>query len=239
MKQEDQEQTLNGNNCPGPINSGKFLTPRGPIELLTERRRQEGLRQILSIEQVEMLEAELKNQGLIPDTQNSLAQSAYQLVGLLRWRANRAGFFLKEIELVIDLPAFIINRAQTLAADLEVLAEEQNLLAARGYGWGQNFTTSSLLREISYLEGLAKYLLQRDGKKEKTPYEKAQDILLSLLAKSYFQRSEQPAVSWERHDKLRLCLPISIQEFIAELSEAKPARKIISDKEMRPQQKPN
>ncbi|HMO18543.1 MAG TPA: hypothetical protein PKA63_10120 [Oligoflexia bacterium] len=69
------------------------------------------LQRPVSLVSLEMLEAELVNQGLIDKNQDSLAKFARHQISLLVWQARRLMLPLENIEFLIDVTELIIKLA--------------------------------------------------------------------------------------------------------------------------------
>jgi len=75
----------------------------------------------LSLDQFEMLEAELQNQGILQlpsDINHSMAQHCNVQIQLLRWHAKRFGWKRSSLDIRIDIPRWALSEARELSHEL-------------------------------------------------------------------------------------------------------------------------
>ena len=169
----------------------------------------------MQLEQLEMLEAELKNQGILPKGEaTTLAQHALHSASILRWRAQRGGITGDNIEFVVDVPEYLLRRAEEIEKQLIELgakdnSQESELFLRRSSSWGKAYDNQTrLLQDLGYLERFASYLLGKfdeDGNR----YERGLNLILRIIA------ARNPAYFASR--KTRIELPMDVKQFSATL----------------------
>lgn len=182
----------------------------------------------LNLEQLEMLEAELANQGLVPRSVSesfSIAQHAVHSAAILRWRAARAGYTTQLFDFRIDLPRYILTRAEEIAAQLDAPPRDEDLLARRTDSWGrERESRTQLLKQLEYLSALAEYLIADHGEASTNRYHRGLSVVLRALS------TQTNSTNAELREGLEVTLPIAVSAFL-QLLRAPDAR---SEKEERP-----
>lgn len=164
----------------------------------------------LTLNQLEMLEAELINQGLLPVSEERIAEAALRQIALFRWKARRFGANQAVIDYRIDLPRFILALATELA---ESNGEGQYSLTQLG---------RSLNREarLNYLEDMAAFLLEQDQPTQNS-YQRGLRLILRILQtperdideKVYNLGDHTQLIETENGLTGRCMLPTSSREF--------------------------
>lgn len=202
---DDKNKTLisglEGNNFPDSIAFGHEIFS----ELSQLRDALEGahLNKPIGIEQFEMLEAELQNQGILsridPDIP-CLASLANQEATFWRWRAQRYCASRVNVSFEVDVPRYIVQRS------LEVLAALDEFgLSEEGSTWKFSFRSKkSLLQELRYLESFASYI---NGAYDRSTnrYQRGCNLILQVLAH---------APQWRGQSTVVVTLPVTKDEFI-------------------------
>ena len=181
----------------------------------------------MALDQLEMLEAELRNQGILSGAQDvtTLLQSALHTASILRWRARRAGISGDSVQFSVRVPQYVLTRAEEIETELRDLTDTSSggreLLAMRSATWGKGIDSRSrLLNDLLYLEQFAAYLIGRFETHE-SRYHRGLNLLLKIVS----SRSESPenaAQPGEQTEKLLegkkgIALPIGHREFLDEL----------------------
>lgn len=144
----------------------------------------------LTLEQLEIFEAELRNQRILPllgSATPTLTQDAQMEANLLRWRARRAGFLGSELQFRVDLERY----TGMLAVDLMKLQssgsekndlEQITALSAQRQTLRSAYVTSAIIAEkLLYLDALASYLLGGfDAPQNK--YQAGLNLILKILS---------------------------------------------------------
>ncbi len=157
----------------------------------------------LSIEELEMLEAELINQGILNTEVNALSKRVRREISLLLWSGKRHNVSHSDINFKIDLRSFI---------KFEVL----KLSTASDLGSTVSYTLKQKLKnELAYLDQFAAYL-NGAFEEPRSGYERGLNLVLKAIMKTN-QRDET---------RLSFTLPISKNDFIRilELRHRKPAK---------------
>jgi len=182
--------------------------------------RVDGLSEPLEIEDLEMLEAELENQGILPVLPSSccsLSQLAYHEGNTWRWLARRTGYEGLEFKIYISVPEYIISRLHEVAPHIEKFGSASNdnplLFERRTIRHKTIGPQESLLAELSYLDRFALYLM---GGFEATSnrYQQGLNVVLKVLA-ARARRVAETTITAEQHrsEPIALCLPLSRPEF--------------------------
>jgi hypothetical protein len=145
----------------------------------------------MEIEQLEMLEAELRNQGILPgETEGSgtLSQHALHTASILRWRARRAGIRGNGLHFSVDLPQYLLTRAAELDEQLRrqndsTERQDLGLFVHRSGSWAKAHPAlPHLFAELDYLERFAAYLLGAFDESRNT-YQQGLNLILRVLAR--------------------------------------------------------
>lgn len=183
---------------------GNFLQKKGLSNLYSllyhpQSRKRSAVARPLSVEELEMLEAELKNQGIIKSTVNTpnivsnntvsdtLSKIARHQIGMLVWLARRTEVSNEQIDFKIDLREFI-----------------KSLIREKF----QEGTTPNLSKysndEIQYLEQFASYL-NGEYAEPINKYEQGLNLVLKAITITKNKHSES---------SLKCTLPVSKVEFV-------------------------
>ena len=171
--------------------------------------------QPISLEGLEMLEAELLNQQILIQRDASFQTLSQQLnheVSVWSWRAVRLGMHSKEMFFEVNLPNYILSKAAELLSVSKRSSE--SLLAARELQTpGSN--SSLVLFRLQYLELFAAYLI---GKYEKASsrYQRGLNLVLKTLCHRTAVLREQ-----EAKNLCRVQLPTTLRSFMAHLKNFK------------------
>lgn len=175
----------------------------------------------LGFEQLEMLEAELVNQGILVRSKDyccGLAQHVLHEANIWRWRAQRFGVEGSNLVFNIDLPAYVVYRAEELMCVQHESMFETNLagqLHRNDSWWGSLETLGSVIAEIHYLNRFAAYLLGVFDEAA-NGYQRGLNLVLKVLSREIEQELEVEA---DKSDKLMITLPHSKREFFSRLKE--------------------
>ena len=188
----------------------------------------------IDIDSLEMIEAELVNQGILPRTsgqQFSIAQHAMHLISILRWRAVRSGAKnTDQIEFRINVPEYILSRHRELCSNLELPSSlttgsetstdsgqtgsanlNGELLIRRTESWGQRKDShKQILEQLEYLLRFASYLTG-DLDYTSTRYERGLALVLRAVTTETTRAAQ--ALLQSQPTKF-VTLPISVQEFL-------------------------
>lgn len=165
----------------------------------------------LNLEQLEMFEAELRNQGIVPGdspSSFSIAQHAVHYAAILRWRAARIGITPPKIDFRVDLPRYILARAEEISSSLAPDSSDEDLLLRRTDSWGrERETRGQLLQQAEYLGHLAGFLIgQNDHASNR--YERGLSVVLRAVSSSADSAPEQV------RDGLEVSLPMTVASFL-------------------------
>ena len=167
---------------------------------------------LLELEQLEMLEAELRNQGILPSPDApaiGLSQHALHSASILRWRARRAGVAGDTLNFRIDVPRYVLSRAKEIGEELASAGRDNigsgtELLLRRSASWGKGLESPSrLLGELEYLEAFSAYLL---GHFDATTnrYQRGLNVVLRILAGK--SKGVEP--------EAKIVLPMEVKDFL-------------------------
>lgn len=177
-------------------------------------------REPLGFEQLEMLEAELNNQGILIKNRDyccSLAQHLEHEANVWRWRAQRFGVDSGTLQFNVDLPRYVLWRAEELinGLDEETLGDIENHLQ-RSDAWTLRFERQgTVLAELHYLNGFAAYLSGMFDEASNR-YQRGLNLVLKVLcSKAEEGYTEVPA----QNGSLLITLPIGKREFAALLKD--------------------
>lgn len=176
----------------------------------------ENLAQGLPLEDLEMLEAELVNQGILnvsPQCAFSLVRQGMHEINLWRWRAKRIGFDPNRLEFEMSVPHYIIYHSEQLLADLQLAENGASRIGGQSWRYRGSRKTM-LMEELRYLDRYAAYLC---GEFESTQdrYQQGLNLVLKAICLGARQRRESPA-----GDALMICLPIGKTDFYQSIREA-------------------
>lgn len=167
----------------------------------------------VSMSQLEMLEAELNNQGLLSKSRGFSAflhQRALHETGIWRWRAKRFNLPLDLDSFAIDLPRYIAERAAAITAETDDRRDgggKTGFLGSPG--------AAALIAELRYLDSFAAYVYGAFDK-PKNRYQRGLNLVLRVLS----SRHEQS----ERQEKRLLILPLTRRTFFNCLREIRSAQ---------------
>lgn len=175
---------------------------------------------VISLQTLEMLEAELHNQAILPpiyDNSSTLSQHVAHEINIWKWRARRRAINVQDISFTIDLGSYLAECALALLPYLEAKpsAEEQQtypmLMTQPNNAWRLNLTSKPHVQaKLYYLESFAGYLL---GRFEDTNdrYKKGLNLILRSIA---VRTNEEFTAS------NTITLPTSIVDFFHSLQHA-------------------
>ncbi len=162
-------------------------------------------------DQLEMLEAELNNQGLLSRsirTNYSLSQHIQYEANVWKWRAERVGFEGSKLHFCVDLPKYLISRAEELVASAEQKSGSADT-ALRASAWQKRFESQDALSsELRYLESFAAFLNGAHDNPENA-YQRGLNLVLRVICSSKSVVDET----------LEISLPIHKSAFFAQLKE--------------------
>lgn len=167
---------------------------------------------ILSVETLEIFEAELRNQGLLPEPDEyngTLAQQLHNEINLWQWRARRAGVDARTLAFKIQLADYVLEKAKELLIFAYSVTQEPSAssLERPGNFWCMNYNgRNEIHAKLTYLEHFAAYL---NGVHEQSENRYRQ--ALNLLLKSLSTR----ATAAENPEATKITLPIDPQKFSA------------------------
>lgn len=162
-------------------------------------------------DQLEMLEAELNNQGLLSRsirTNYSLSQHIQYEANVWKWRAERVGFEGSRLHFCVDLPTYIISRAEELLSSAEQKSDagESSLRAS---AWQKRFESQDALSsELRYLESFAAFLNGAHDNPQ-NGYQRGLNLVLRVICSSRSSVDE----------KFEISLPINKSAFFSQLKE--------------------
>jgi len=172
----------------------------------------------LEFSQVEMLEAELKNQGILPNGSGrgySLTQIGSQESSLWCWRAERYGGKGKTLAFTMLLPEFVVSRAAELIVSADS-GESSRQSPSASMHRKKIESPTSMREELNFLERFAAYLCGAYDHAENR-YQRGLNLVLQVLSCSMLRQSQAE----ESLDTLHFCLPITKAEFLTTLKSAK------------------
>lgn len=170
----------------------------------------------LTIEELEMWEAELINQGfIIPVADIRLSHTVFRQANLLRWRAARSGIENGSLTFNVHVPVLLIARAAQLVADVAILpaAPVDRLEGARS----SSETMQRDLAELRYLEGIAARLTVRD-EAPKSAYHRGLDLVLRVIGAGTRRRH------LNHSETLHVELPVTMPQFVSSIRDFKKRR---------------
>jgi hypothetical protein len=150
----------------------------------------------LSIEELEMLEAELINQGILTPDVDALSKRVRREISLLLWNAKRTGASTGEINFKIDLMSFIVFEVNKLCPD--ELCSHHNTHPLR----------QKMKNELRYLDQFASYLTGA-FEEPRSGYEKGLNVVLKAIMKTH---------ETEKTHTPDIIMPISKQEFMKKIT---------------------
>jgi hypothetical protein len=159
----------------------------------------------ISIEQLEMLEAELRNQGITSDNGAVyLAQIASLDRNMLRWRARRSSIVCPELLFSLDIMAYLMRTACELIASLDG-TEPDDQTRSRFLWHALISTREQALTQIDYLEQLA-FFFDGDESRTSNRFQQGLTLLLRILIKP--ERREAP------ENAVQVTLPTTSRELL-------------------------
>ncbi len=160
----------------------------------------------ITLDGIEMLEAELSNQGFLPSSSGArpISSHAINTANHLRWKAQRVEFDPDRLQFLVDLPRYLAHFAQILTererrtngSDAELLINPLE-------------NVSNRLTEIewrAYIENFARYFLTQQ-EFEANRYERGLNLVLRIVAQS------APPSTMGNKKKITIVLPIQPKEF--------------------------
>ncbi len=199
-----------------------LLPPSGNLRWLIESKVThdkfgERLQEPLALEQLEMLEAELRNQAILPslpENTPSLAQAAAVEINLYRWRARRTGVACNKLNFIVDVPRYVASLAVDLTSLLHperfsITSEEENSRTSQRTTWRTVFTTEDKIRaSLEYLELFAAYF-KGHFDNPSNGYQRGLNLVLKVLATKQTTESISSVVQ----ENISVCLPIRQTDF--------------------------
>ena len=173
---------------------------------------------------VEMLEAELTNQGILPGLAigcMSISQNLAHEMNIWRWKARRIGTAHISLIFEVALPHYILERAEKIAlfvAELERQPDTDSRLyfvQSRHTSTVAFNTEEEALSELSYLDAFAAYLTGAFDESENS-FQRG----LNLILKTLTSRSSESDVTMSADNEsieVRVTLPVSNQHFFRRL----------------------
>ncbi|MCB0325064.1 MAG: hypothetical protein KDD69_15880 [Bdellovibrionales bacterium] len=169
----------------------------------------------VELKQLEMLEAELTNQGILPRLRAgvlSLAQHVAQETGVWCWRAERCGVESNSLQFDVEIPRYIIARAGELLAPLSL--DTPGPVEPQTGVWRRAAEAPAVaIAELSYLDRFAAYLLGAFYDPANR-YQRGLNLVLHVLVGAARAEEEQSSL-------LCLTLPLSKQAFFHQLKAGK------------------
>lgn len=171
----------------------------------------------ISIEALEILEAELTNQGILPKAEEHalrVSQLASYESSMLRWRARRAGYPSIHLAFSVSLIRYVASIAEEM---VEIVRRAR---ASQAHPLGPVVLRSitahprQLSGQLSYLEAYAAYL---NGSYElpETSYQKGLNTLLKVLSTAESNAEEAQIIA--NGGALSVVLPVSPADFLQNL----------------------
>lgn len=163
----------------------------------------------ISFETCEMLDAELKNQG-IKSPPATLTQLFQQETALLRWRARRSSAKLPRLNFELNVRQYLCVSAFEVSSILmnESLKQqdpslsEEVQISRKIISWSSILPTNKdCLREMSYFESLAKFLNEKGSGGDRS-----NQLVLQMIVQG--RRDDAPQ---------SIVLPTSAAEFLAQI----------------------
>ncbi len=173
----------------------------------------------LELNTVEMLEAELTNQGILPvivDSSSTLAQHIAHEVNIWRWRGRRVGTGGAKLHFNVTLAPYLIAKGHQLARYLELDSpignDSPSLISQPSNAWRINLGNKSQVTEkLEYLDSFAAYLLGNFNE-ARDKYQRGLNIVLKSLLGHEQQEARLPS-----KEKLTLTLPLTSNNFFDKL----------------------
>ncbi|HQH26197.1 MAG TPA: hypothetical protein PLP17_02285 [Oligoflexia bacterium] len=210
-----------GRNC--PLHADSLVLRMLPAALSALRRLAERSmcaaaagERLLSIEQLEMLEAELQNQrllGRLPAFAKSVHQHALQQASIWRWKARRLGVRENDLRFQVNLHQYLICYAEELLYGFETrrsgLRADGPPSATDAEREGTQELTPATLAVLQYLNRFAAYL---DGQYEsgRNRYERGLNVVLRVLNTPAAVEQARDA---ETNGKKTITLPLTFKAF--------------------------
>ncbi len=140
----------------------------------------------MDIEQLEMLEAELTNQGILPADATTVSQHALHSASILRWRARRAGVSADNVYFLVRVPEYVLMRADEIQRELQLRHSEsredtEELFLLRSASWGKGIDSHSRLQQdLLYVDRFASYILGKFGH-DTNRYQRGLSLILKII----------------------------------------------------------
>lgn len=165
----------------------------------------------LSIEELEMWEAELLNQGFIsPVADIRLSHLVFRQANLLRWRAARSGVEGGRLRFTVHVPVLLIARAAQIVAAVAVLPEHPDTRRAEEARSSAE-TVRRDMAELRYLEAIAARLTTAETAAPKSAYHRGLDLVLRVIGAGTRRSTHGPA------EALMVELPVAMPQFVSSL----------------------
>jgi len=167
-----------------------------------------GFEEPISLESLEMIEAELLNQGLLPDLGSEahfLSKQASLEASYWLWRTRRHGVRDSEILFQVDLRAYLLRLVVEYTESFAFKTRRSSPAIRQFTPWTVDESDSmEALEKLRYLNAFASILMSRHKPRAENRYQRGLDLLLELLAKS----AKPSGVK-------KLCLPLSRRDFLS------------------------
>lgn len=169
----------------------------------------------LRIEQVEMLEAELINQGILLNLRSqgyTLSRQIAHEESVWRWRALRFGVEGNVLGFHVWLPAYLVERAQELAAAVP-LGQEVSPLPGSAVPRAEGGLPAAV--ELQYLERFSAYL-NGEFDAASNRYQRGLNVVLRAIS-----APAKEDTGAEKSPVLDLTLPLTMKAFVHTLKQFK------------------
>lgn len=180
------------------------------------RRQAERLTSDLSLEGLEMLEAELRNQGILPKHIPGVTQRALREASVLRWKARRGGVDEARLTFFVNISRYLTTLGTHLTErDPVTSSEDANLFYLGADSWySKRLPEHERSAQLAYLEAFASYLI---GTFDQTSnrYERGMNLVLKVLnLRATPRREAADGANDEAHAAIPVTLPIETDEFL-------------------------
>lgn len=170
-------------------------------------------------EQLEMLEAELRNQGILPKPEGEAQLISFRVmreIASLKWRARSIGLDKVNLHFAIDLPRYVNARAIQLHQTTSVKSTSDSIRIDPLID-GSSLSSYSNESEMLFLERFAMFLTG-EFERSANRYQRGLNVILRVLTRSNKERSTSRFRAGNRGSKTSILLPISKREFTKQIS---------------------
>lgn len=133
---------------------GSFLRSSESANIFLE------LKEPLAIENLDLLEAELNNQGIVPVPAVTLTQQATRDASYLRWKLRCRGV-QQEFRFLVDIARYLNSWAEKIKIQLASFSESSLLSGLEFADSAELGDQQSALAQLYYLDSLAAYVIGR------------------------------------------------------------------------------